>query len=357
MSHHGRLSMRQLLLSVGFLLAIPHASEAAPAGPASADQMQRWVSNLQTGASFKVRMQAAILLGRADDPRALEPLVQALGDDHFAVRGAACLALSHLNRAAGVKPLITTAATDEDDFVRLEARKALLAFDGKVALEPALDAASAADVDVRREAINVLAHLPDESARLRLVEALGDAPPIHAIAHDTLFHLDEVERDALLSAGLSSTKPQVRLGAAALLEQIATPRAVALLMDAYDQQNDNPDLRRALRDHLRAVKRLLPEHELLADAQSSTDRFVRARALKFLGVIGGGQATDVLITTLDSPDVYLRGVAALSLADAGDPRAIQRLSRLIEDQDNARIVQIVRNSIQILERHDAPLRN
>ena len=80
-------------------------------------------------------------------------------------------------------------------------------------------------------------------------------------------------------------------------------------------------------------------------------RVVRHLAwLLFLGVIGGEECQRVLVEALKDDDIYVRGVAALALAEAGDARAIPALRKLIEDQENARIVQIVRNSIQILER-------
>lgn len=330
-------------------------SSAALAG--SPEQEKRWAMSLQTSPSFKVRLQAAILLGRSQDAQAAAPLIGALSDQHFAVRGAACLALANLGQAEGVEPLLRVAATDDDEYVRSEARKALHQFDHTKAWHGVLAAANASDPELRREAILLLSTWEGDEARLRLVEALGDAPAIHQIAHDALFALGDDTRIALLRAGLDSPSLQVRLGSAALLEEMGSAKAAALLMDAYDQEMESSELRRALRDHLRALHKLMPERQLLTDATTSDDRFLRARALKFLGVLGTAQAIDVLLVTLNSPDVYLRGVAALSLAEAGDPRAIAPLAKLIEDQNNARIVQIVRNSIQILQRKETPMRD
>jgi HEAT repeat protein len=321
------------------------------------EQLQRWVVNLQTAPSFKVRLQAAILLGRSHDAHAVGPLIAALRDAHIAVRGAACLALANLGQPAGVEPLLGVAATDDDEYVRGEARKALRQFDHTAAWHGVLAAANTSDPELRREAILLLSSWDTDEARLRLVEALGDTVAIHQIAHDALFALGDDTRIALLRAGLDSQSLQVRLGSAALLEELGTAKAVALLMDAYDQEVESSELRRALRDHLRALHKLMPERKLLDDATNADDRFQRSRALKFLGVLGTAQAIDVLLAALNSPDVYLRGVAALSLAEAGDPRAIAPLAKLIEDQNNSRIVQIVRNSIQILQRKEAPMRN
>lgn len=320
-------------------------------------RVEQWISSLEKDPSFKVRVQAAVLLGRVDSAQALAPLTRALSDEHVAVRGAVCLALSRLQNPQVVAPLLRVAATDEDEAVREEARRALQALPHEVVVSKVVAVAASSDVELRREAILALSAWTEEEAQARLIEALADAPPIRQIASEAIAARSEAQRLQLLKIGLASPKPAVRLAAAGYLAEVGTAAAVRALMDAYEQEVDDAESRRVLREHLRNLRALMPKEQLLADAKSADDRFKRARALRFLGVMGGESCFDVLIANLSADDVYLRGVAALALAEAGDARAIQPLMKLIDDEGNSRIAQIVRNSVQILQRKDSPLRD
>lgn len=329
----------------------------APVHAGPDPNLARWVQSLRQDPSFKVRVQAAVLLGRSASPAALNPLLQGLGDEHVAVRGAVCLALSRLQLPGAVQPLLRVAATDDASEVREEARRALNGFPHAAALPAVLTTAASSDVEVRKEAIALLAEWPEDDARQRLVEALADVPPIRQLARDMLSKQPEALRTELLRQGLASSNNSVRMAASVILGEVATARAVALLMDAYEQEVESAEVRRSLREQLRNLRALMPRQQLMVEARTPGDRFKRARALKFLGVVGGDESYDLLIENLSSDDVYLRGVAALALAEAGDARAIQPLLRLMDDDSNARIVQIVRNSVQILQRRDNPLRD
>ena len=50
-------------------------------------------------------MQAALVLGKLGDARAVQPLIKALGDQNKTVRGIAAPALGQLGDAAAVDPL------------------------------------------------------------------------------------------------------------------------------------------------------------------------------------------------------------------------------------------------------------
>ncbi|HET6347287.1 MAG TPA: HEAT repeat domain-containing protein, partial [Myxococcota bacterium] len=56
--------------------------------------LQRLIEALERDDSYKVRLQATVLLGKSKDPRAVEPLLTALNvDAHPTVRAAAATAL------------------------------------------------------------------------------------------------------------------------------------------------------------------------------------------------------------------------------------------------------------------------
>ena len=81
---------------------------------------------LQDDSSYRIRLQAAVLLGRTGAPQACAPLIEALGQDpHLVVRAGAAMALGALRDVASVAPLCERAARDPEPLVRKEALRAL----------------------------------------------------------------------------------------------------------------------------------------------------------------------------------------------------------------------------------------
>jgi len=87
---------RSALLASLFLLTTP--ALALPA-------LDELIAQLKRDKDFRVRVQAALQLGRSMDPRAYEPLVAALDDSSAAVRAAAVAALESLGDARAIAPL------------------------------------------------------------------------------------------------------------------------------------------------------------------------------------------------------------------------------------------------------------
>jgi HEAT repeats len=104
--------------------------------PARADNVSDLVQQLATASSDKVRLSAALNLTKLADPRAILPLVKALGNDSDeTVRGAAAVGLGELVDAKtkssiknlAVSTLKTAAASDSSSLVRDQAAQALKA--------------------------------------------------------------------------------------------------------------------------------------------------------------------------------------------------------------------------------------
>jgi hypothetical protein len=75
--------------------------------------------------SYKVRTQAALLLGRLGDPAGVGWLVKALGDDHKTVRAMAAQSLGKLGGEQAVSALKDLLGRERDAFVRRQIEKAL----------------------------------------------------------------------------------------------------------------------------------------------------------------------------------------------------------------------------------------
>jgi HEAT repeats len=100
------------------------AASARGASDAKVDELCRAVID---DGNYKVRVQAALVLGKLGDPRAVQPLIKALGDSNKTVRGIAASALGQLGDAAAVEPLRDLLRHESDSFVRGQAEKATAA--------------------------------------------------------------------------------------------------------------------------------------------------------------------------------------------------------------------------------------
>jgi hypothetical protein len=90
--------------------------------PAAADKIDDLSKLLMQDPSYKVRVQAALVLGKLKDKRAVPALIQALQDENESVRGVAATSLGQIGDRAALKPL-QDAQGDASSFVRAQAQK------------------------------------------------------------------------------------------------------------------------------------------------------------------------------------------------------------------------------------------
>jgi hypothetical protein len=104
--------------------AILCAGLALCAAPARADKVEDLSRTLLGDPSYKVRVQAALVLGKLGDKRAVPALIKALKDQNASVRGVTCASLGRLGDPAAV-PALKEVLGDGESFVRQAAEKAL----------------------------------------------------------------------------------------------------------------------------------------------------------------------------------------------------------------------------------------
>ncbi|HEX4457095.1 MAG TPA: HEAT repeat domain-containing protein [Polyangia bacterium] len=93
--------------------------------PARADKVDDLTRALMQDSSYKVRVQAALVLGKLNDRRAVPALIQALHDENETVRGVAATSLGRMNDKSAANALMQSATNDSSDFVKTQAKKAL----------------------------------------------------------------------------------------------------------------------------------------------------------------------------------------------------------------------------------------
>ncbi len=112
--------VRRRLLSVAVLLSV-----ALAAAPARADRVDSLCRTLTSDSSWRVRLQAAVVLGKLRDPRAVPSLLRALSDENETVRGLSAQVLGELGDASVIAALERRHRTDSSQFVRNRAGEAL----------------------------------------------------------------------------------------------------------------------------------------------------------------------------------------------------------------------------------------
>ena len=93
-------------------------------GPAHATKVEE-LSRMLEDSSYKVRLQAALLLGKLGDKSAVSPLTRALEDKERLVRAMAAQSLGRLGAADAAPALKALLQRERDAFVRGQAEKAL----------------------------------------------------------------------------------------------------------------------------------------------------------------------------------------------------------------------------------------
>jgi HEAT repeat protein len=127
---------------------------------------------LLSSSDSQLRQFVAYLLGQARDPRAIEPLIDALQDENVGVRGAAANALGNIGDSAAIPYLLPLLRNTNPQLV-VWAAFALtkLGRDSFSVLETTLQSE---DVDVRRSTILAFQQLGDQRAIPLLLELSND---------------------------------------------------------------------------------------------------------------------------------------------------------------------------------------
>lgn len=337
-------------------LALPAVAQEPDAGaevaaPEQDERFTKLLEALTTDDSFKVRLQAAVFLGRSGNDAAVEPLIKSLvGDEHYTVRAAAATGLANLQVTTAIAEIVKAAAVDTDDFVREEAGRALRKFDRDEALPYVVATYGSDDSRVRTEVVRYLAEGTFEAAEVVLLRALGDETEIMNVALGAVQRMETSERLRFLTTAVEHRDPGVRRGTIEVLHKEGTQQATDVILKVYDRDIEVDQVRTATRAALRDLRRFLPVPQIVEDARANPDKHVRARALKLLGVIGGTEAQGALVSTLTDKEVYLRGTAVMALRELGNPATIPELEKLLRDPSNQRIALQIRTAVKHLRK-------
>jgi HEAT repeats len=132
-----RLGLVLMVATAQLVVAGGHLSSSWAAAPAAKVKVDELCKALIEDSNYKVRVQAAIVLGKLGDVTAVPSLTKALDDPNKTVRAIAASALGQLGDGKAVEPLRALLQRETEPFVKGQAEKAL------ASLRTALDAAAA----------------------------------------------------------------------------------------------------------------------------------------------------------------------------------------------------------------------
>lgn len=287
---------------------------AALAMPATADRVDDLISQLQTG-NPDVRRAAAYHLGLIGDPKAVDPLIVALKDDHDpSIRYNAAMALGNISDSRAIDPLVD-ALNDSNYVVRQFAACAIIDIvnTGNSSSAEPLVAVLKCD-DLRTPALNALTgeYVYFEGVSHTNPRGTGEYPYIRALAAEALVEIGE-PGVALLIPVVKHDNLISRRWATWALGKIGNPKAVDPLMEAL-QGDDEPSVRW---DAAIALGRIGDGRAIdtLIEALDDENGGVRGRSAEALGVIGDRKAIGPLTSVLNDEDEYVREMAAEALAN------------------------------------------
>jgi len=266
-------------------------------GPGKVDEIEIWIEGLKHE-ERSVRLEAAEVLGRIGDARAVEPLIRAIVVEQLEIRVTAITALGKLGDTRAVEPLIKL-LEDEEWTVRRNAAEALGKIGDIQAVEPLIQAIN--DWAIRENAVRALGKIGDARAIAPLIETLEDkSVKIRAATAETLGKIGDTRAILPLIMMLGDEYPVVRNCAEEAIEKRSHAQAIEPLIRALGEKN--PD--------------------------------VRKEAAKILGKIGDARAAEPLIEIIDDRDRGVRENVIEALGKIGDVRAIEPLIPVLGVWDN-----------------------
>lgn len=250
----------------------------------------------------RIREIAAAALAEIGDVQALQPLIEALQDSSPEVRDTAAMALGELRDSRAVQPLIQLLENPETQQV---AAWALATIGDRRAVPVLENLVQQADSDAMRAmALRALGRMSDGKDVSLFIQCLQDSS--HLVVIEACKILGELQEDrateALFTVFETTTHPRVRLNAAVALAKTGDPRANDYLITVLHRDED-------WAHRLNALLGLREQQQEEAAQQA-------------------------LRTALHDPHWLIQKLAATSLVAHWDEEVFSTLSRFLSSEDD-----------------------
>ena len=270
---------------------------------------------------FIVRRNSVDALGDIGDPRAVNPLIKTLDDESFMGRINSIDALGKIADPHAIDPIIKTLGDHVEDVQDLAAL--VLSNMGNIAVEPLINALQNPNKCIQAYAASILGNIGDTRAVWPLIQVL-EAPPVYYIDP----HPDDPEWDVQVASAIS-------------LGTIRDHRAIEPLKRAL--MSSNPALSLSASEALKQMgvdgESLIKKQQLTDELETiifvffnSDNREERNNAVQMLAKIGEPAFEPILEASV-SDDSVIRRKCCDALGLMGNPRAVIPLTTLLADSD------------------------
>ncbi|MGH7185374.1 MAG: HEAT repeat domain-containing protein [Pseudomonadota bacterium] len=250
--------------------------------------------------------------------------IAALGDEDWAVREDAAVALGGLRDKRAVEPLIAV-LRDSDRAVR-EASVAALTAIGEPAVEPLGACLRDQNLTVQESAAAILASIGDARVADELIAALTSADwVVRMHAAKALGRIGEARTIPALMPLLQDKVKAVREEVSGALARLG-PAAIPVLVEALTHEEWLARLHAV--ESLGKTKSPDAVDPLLRLLFNDRDSSLREDAVRALGDIGDARAVEFLLTAMKEPG--LRPLITEALGKIGDRRAVPALVAVVE---------------------------
>ncbi len=289
--------------------------------------------------NYLTRIEAVKALEKIGNPRAVEPLINALKDKYLDVRSHAAEALGRIGDPRAVEPLIE-ALKDENGFVSKTVAEALANI-GEPSVKPLIKALKNSDSCLRSNAAGTLGLIGDVRAVEPLIKLLNDKDMGRPAANA----LSEI-------ANNNSTDPDVKDKVTKVLENRKIIKHNSISKSISEKQSNTlKKTNNEITDKKTDIATELKVDSLIFKLKD-TDPSVRESSVEKIVNIGES-AVLPLIEYLKNENEWARLMAATALGKIGDERAITPLKQLLNDKDEG-VRYITRISLDNLENINKP---
>ena len=288
------------------------------------------VNNLN---NLELRHETIQALTNIRSEKVVEPLIGLLGDPNIDVQRKAVEALGRIGDNQAIDALMKILKRPE---LRWDAIQALTNIRSEQVVELLIGLLDDPDIEVQRKAVDALKEIGDNRAIDALVKLIN-RPNLRykAIRALTNFNIQRVV-DSLLVL-LDDPDIEMQRKIVDTLGEIGNNQAI----DPLVKRLNRPELRR---EAIQALTNFRAEQvvEPLIGLLDDPDIEVQCKAVDALGKIGGNQAIDALVKTLDRPE--LRREAIQTLTNIRTKQVVETLIGLLDDPD----IEVQRKAVDAL---------
>ena len=348
------------------------------------------IANFLQDKNPKVRAEAVNSLGKLGYTESTKYLLTAVKDSHKNVRSAAAAALCLINEQFEINPNIASShfnihlqnLDSGDLLVREEAVKNLCYSGVSFAVEPLIEAAKDAYIEIRRLAIKALVLVRNKKVFGIIHKGLAD--PCLRVKWESVYHLDLYSDMVKLSDVIklfSDPEPSIRLKCVQILEYNKSPEALDTLLKGINDSDvlvrritvkaicsyNSPDivgpLKQVLVDQvpeiacIAAIKlgelKINAGASLIIQSMRSSDIQMIRQALQVANLLNTSTFVTSAVKLISSPDPEIKYLAMAYVSTHAEQQILKNIKDVIMTDSDPKIIELGLNALGRIRNYES----